>query len=85
MDHEKPEGFDLRDRRSDKTKLSIDWAPADALYDAAQALKSQSCKELVVIWWEETGPNKRNIHWRVATSSAAETTHLLYSMLLGNR
>lgn len=76
----KPAGFDLRNRRSDKTHKAADWLPADALFDANEAIKKHECKELLIIWWEEKPNQKRSLHWRNATSSAAEASHLLVNM-----
>lgn len=53
----KPEGFELRDKRSDKTGQGKDWTPADALYSAfertsAEKLepKGQRVSCIVTIW-----------------------------------
>lgn len=48
----KPEGFDLRDRRSDKKCDASLWTPHDALYDAQQNLvkSGEECDALVVFF-----------------------------------
>lgn len=40
----KPEGFDLRNRRSEKSGRGSDWLPADALYDAQQEILKTSAE-----------------------------------------
>jgi len=49
----KPEGFDLRDRRSEKTNDATAWLPEDALYDAQQAMrgKMKPTSAMVVAWF----------------------------------
>ena len=49
----KPEGFELRDRRSDKTNDATAWLPEDALYDAQQAMdgKMKPTTAMIVAWF----------------------------------
>jgi hypothetical protein len=44
----KPEGYDLRDRRSDKSRSAADWLPVDALYSASTDVGDATC--LFVGW-----------------------------------
>lgn len=48
----KPEGFELRDRRSDKTGMGCDWGPQDALFDVSQEIAKPDvdCDALLVIY-----------------------------------
>lgn len=48
----KPEGFELRDKRSDKTGMGKDWQPQDALYDVSQeiAKPDADCDAVLVIY-----------------------------------
>lgn len=48
----KPEGFDLRDRRSAKSCSGSDWQPADALYSAQQRILSAKADTVMIIWRE---------------------------------
>lgn len=48
----KPEGFELRDRRSDKSGMGKDWEPQDALFDASQEIAKPDvdCDAVLVIY-----------------------------------
>jgi hypothetical protein len=62
---DKPDGFDFRDRRSDKTGSAKDWTPADALYKTTLDLDADAgC--LVIMWLSADG----RLHHRKAGSSA---------------
>ena len=50
---EKPDGFDLRDRRSSRDRDARLWAPRDALYDASLVMP-EDAKCAVVIWMDAT-------------------------------
>jgi hypothetical protein len=73
----KPEGYELRDRRSDRSCSAADWLPADALYSAWQKLQTTepgaapAC--LFVAWKDESG----EALWR-----AAGTVEQIDSLLL---
>jgi len=49
---DKPEGFDLRDRRSDKTSSAKDWQPRDALYAAARDMPADA--ECSFVCWKDS-------------------------------
>lgn len=49
----KPEGFDLRDKRSDKSGRGADWTPNDALYSTQQLIKDKEIVGLSVCWFEK--------------------------------
>lgn len=49
---QKPEGFELRDKRSDKSGQGADWLPVDALYSVQQRLADKNCSALMVVWRE---------------------------------
>lgn len=46
----KPEGFDLRDRRSDKTGKGSDWTVADAVYSAHKDITATKSDAVMVVW-----------------------------------
>lgn len=48
----KPEGFEWRDRRSDKSGMGKDWEPQDALYDVSQEIAKPDidCDAVLVIY-----------------------------------
>lgn len=48
-----PEGFEFRDKRSDKTNKASDWTPFDALYDVQQKMLEQNTKAVVISWFAE--------------------------------
>jgi hypothetical protein len=79
---QKPEGFDLREKRASKNGRASDWTPADAVYEASRAIKDKEVSELVVYWWEkdpETGD--RFLKFCNATSSRPEHSYLLQKAL----
>lgn len=49
----KPAGFELRDKRSEKTNDASKWLPADALFSAHQAMQGdmRPAKALIVAWF----------------------------------
>ena len=49
----KPDGYELRDKRSDKTKSASDWSPRDALYAASERM-GENAESVTVIWREKT-------------------------------
>ena len=51
---DKPDGFDFRDRRSDKTGDSHDWTGHDALYSARQGMPVDA-KAAVIVWMNPDG------------------------------
>lgn len=62
----KPEGFELRDKRSDKTGRGSDWLPQDALYDASQQMDKENCIAVVIMWMEQKEDGSRRIYRRFA-------------------
>lgn len=58
---EKPEGFELRDKRSDKTDDSHHWTGRDALYSAAQQMAGDT-RAAIIVWQHPGG----EIHFRKA-------------------
>jgi hypothetical protein len=62
---DKPEGFDLRDRRSDKTGSAKDWLPVDALYKTTLDLPVDA-SSIAIIWLTADG----KLHHRKAGSVA---------------
>jgi hypothetical protein len=51
---DKPNGFDFRDRHSDKTGSGRDWTPADAVYSASLGVASDA-KAALIVWADASG------------------------------
>lgn len=51
----KPDGFELRERRSGRDRDGSQWQPQDALYDASRKIEEATGRvtSVVVIWREE--------------------------------
>lgn len=65
----KPEGFDLRDRRSSKSNDAKQWLGHDALFAASEVMPKDT-KTCAVVWQEET-PKGVNTVYRLAGESNA--------------
>lgn len=61
-----PEGFELRNRRSDKSGRGCDWLPADAVYDANHMMQQGNCIAVVVVWMEQNEDGSQRIYRRFA-------------------
>lgn len=77
----KPEGFELRDKRSEKDKNPARWTPADAIYDASQRMQLYEATQLVVYWWEKREDGRERLNWANATLSHAEHAYMLQKAL----
>lgn len=62
----KPEGFELRNKRSDKERDAALWNPQDALYDASQEIAKQEVDACIVIWRERHADDSMEVHYRIA-------------------
>lgn len=62
----KPEGFELRDKRSDKTADASKWNTADALFDASNEMSKQDTDGVIVCWREQYKDGTSKIHYRCA-------------------
>lgn len=80
-DIEKPEGYDLREKRANKSDDAKQWTPQDAIYNTAERIKEQNVTQLIVYWWERTPDGKELLHWTNATTSTAEHALLLQKAL----
>lgn len=49
----KPEGYDLRAARAEKSGSARDWLPEDALYEAAKRIAEKGAHGAVVVAWYE--------------------------------
>lgn len=78
---EKPEGYDLREKRADKNSDACQWTPQDAIYNTSQRIKEQDVTQLVVYWWERKPDGKEVLHWTNATTSTAEHALILQKAL----
>jgi hypothetical protein len=65
-DVEKPFGFDLRDKRSDKSNSAKDWLPADALFAASVQSAEDKTDTVLVLWRERLPEGGWILHWRAA-------------------
>lgn len=50
----KPEGFELRDKRSDKSGRGADWTAADCLYDSQQEMNTAPPEAVLVLWYTKS-------------------------------
>jgi hypothetical protein len=77
-----PEGFELRDARSDKNRCAADWLPADALYDASVEIAEKGAFGTVaVVWYERNDQGQPVVRWRIAESDPRLSTALLADAL----
>lgn len=74
---DKPEGFDLREKRAGKAKDGSLWTPEDALFDAAEQIKGKAVKQLLVCWVVEEEGGKLTFSYSQSTTSLAERLLLL--------
>lgn len=74
---DKPEGYDLREKRADKNVDAGQWTAQDAIFNTAQRIKSQDVSQLVVYWWERRPDGSEVMHWTNATTNTAEHCLLL--------
>lgn len=68
----KPEGFELRNKRSGKKESCEVWEPKDALYSASALMEGKNVSACVVIWQEIDSDGRRKTVARRA--GPAETT-----------
>lgn len=80
-DVEKPEGYDLREKRADKASDAKKWTPPDALYSSAERIKGKEITQLVAYWWERQEDGSERLRWSNATTSNAEHALLLQKAL----
>lgn len=79
-----PEGFDLRDRRSEKSGKGSEWLPCDALYSAWQKTSvtepgaEPAC--LFVAWKDAAG-----VTWWCAAGTIEQIDSLLLRVTLDRR
>lgn len=81
MNVDKPEGYDLREKRADKANDAGVWTAQDAVYSTAQRIKDQNVSQLVVYWWERKPDGSEVMHWTNATTNIAEHALLLQKAL----
>lgn len=78
----KPEGFEMRDKRSTKSNKASDWTPSDALYSASTRIAGKRVDDLVVYWWEvDEGSGDRILRFAQSSTSPAEHCYLLHSAI----
>lgn len=77
----KPDGYELRDKRSTKEDDPSVWTPADALYDASERIRGKDVSQLVVYWWERKPDGREVMMWANATTGIAEHGWLLQKAL----
>jgi hypothetical protein len=81
MSIEKPEGYDLREKRAYKNQDARDWTPADALYGAHERTKDQEVTQLIVYWWEKQPDGSEVLKYSSSTQSTAEHAYILQKAL----
>jgi hypothetical protein len=62
----KPEGFELRDKRSDKAADASLWEVGDALFNANETIAKMKA-DSVLICWRETHPPGQITHLLMGT------------------
>ena len=73
----KPDGFELRDKRSEKEKDAKRWLPADALFDASVEMQKQEVCAAIVCWREVLPDGSMRTHFRFAGDSGQGEALLL--------
>ena len=81
----KPEGFELRDRRSEKANDATAWLPEDALYDAQEAMrgKMKPASAMLVAWFYLDDEGKEKLTFRLYNRSTNDGVAL--AAMLPNR
>lgn len=67
----KPEGFELRDKRADKSGDGADWQVGDAVYDAQQEINKVDCNAVLVIWQKVEADGTTSTNYRYAGKPGA--------------
>lgn len=75
----KPEGFDIRDKRAEKSGKADEWTPQDAVYEASQRIENAT--QLVCLWWEKQPDGREILMYSQSTKSRAEHAYLLHKAL----
>lgn len=74
---EKPEGFDLSVRRSEKKASATEWFPKDALYSASKELDGKPpAKALMVAWYEMDAEGAQFFRYRLYCEHPNDATAL---------
>lgn len=75
----KPEGFELRDKRSDKTNAADLWTPSDAVYAASLEIKGNV--DAVTVIWRELNNKGKYQYCRKTSGPKGSTVDLMVSAL----
>lgn len=73
----KPDGFEWRDRRSDRLGKSTEWTCADALFAAQERMEPQAPRSVIVIWLTQDGV----MNWTAAGTSAEIDASIMRAMV----
>lgn len=78
----KPEGFELRDKRSDKSNLGKDWGVQDALYDVSRevAKHDSNCDAVLIIFRKRSASGAPITCFRFAGDDGHAASLLLNGM-----
>lgn len=76
----KPEGYELRDKRSDKANDGALWTPRDALFDASQRM-GEKTESMLCIWCEKNADG--SLRYKQAYAGTAGARLDLLVTLLG--
>jgi len=78
----KPQGFDLRQARADKSDCASHWLPEDALYDASLAMRADDpVIAAAVIWYVRDKSGKLSLRYRVHEQHSLQAVALVVDML----
>lgn len=76
----KPEGYEFRDKLSEKANDAALWQPTDALFDASAAMKDRPIHSAIVVWSENLPDGARKIHFRHSGPEGTATTLIVHAL-----
>lgn len=77
----KPEGYDLRNKRSERSQNAKDWLPEDALYKASIDMKiAQPADAMMIAWFYYNEDGVLTIHHKEWGSDARMALALIELM-----
>lgn len=81
----KPEGFELRDKRSDKSNDGSLWSAQDALHGASQEMAKYEVMDALICWRELHKDSTTTVHYRHAgpTGTAPSLIMQAFGRMMG--
>lgn len=73
----KPEGYELRDRRSDKSTKACDWSVQDALYSVSQEVSTTEPVAILIQWYVKSQDGALIYRSRYAGDASQSRLNLL--------